>query len=412
MNYFEKLLEQIKNSRFVKKNSGFRRSLSMFLACVVIFVTTYWMILPAITLETETADDMAGIYLEDELPDELSGEPSDDLIAEISDEQDNVNEANDDLLIIEEDEPEYTESDNAALGEAGSEDQDLSLSYGFSEDEPVDDIFFDDSVSGTGLTGSDAEDMYEDEGSGSSRLEDGFLIDPSFSDDKQSGSDTSDAVLSDEIRTEEKEKFLAGHTQGTEIRLDFSEETGPDALLTVREIPNTQEEYEEYFKSAEKAAIRTGQDLTNGNRIICGAEFWNLGISNSASLSKETVKVSISFDHPEKLGRDEELLVAERPDGEKEAQWSICEESAVIIEKTSDGSVTKIVFDTKALKNGAADIGIMIISSEETAVFEESDIPDGILVPADAGGDTGTDYLIGFEEEPDTETESETGIPA
>ena len=40
------------------------RAIATFMAAVVVFVTTYGMILPAITMETEIAEEMPGIQLE------------------------------------------------------------------------------------------------------------------------------------------------------------------------------------------------------------------------------------------------------------------------------------------------------------------------------------------------------------
>ena len=49
-----------------KKNSHMRR-LAFFLAMVVVFTTTYALILPAISLELDVAEEMPGISLEDDI---------------------------------------------------------------------------------------------------------------------------------------------------------------------------------------------------------------------------------------------------------------------------------------------------------------------------------------------------------
>ena len=44
--------------------SRFWRGTAMTLACTVIFVTTYAMILPAITIEQDVAENMPGMFLD------------------------------------------------------------------------------------------------------------------------------------------------------------------------------------------------------------------------------------------------------------------------------------------------------------------------------------------------------------
>ena len=51
---------------FVKnKHNKLWRMTATFMAAVVVFVTTYSLILPAITMELDQADEMSGVYLED-----------------------------------------------------------------------------------------------------------------------------------------------------------------------------------------------------------------------------------------------------------------------------------------------------------------------------------------------------------
>ena len=61
MNIFRYLYKRILND---KKHSYCRRALVTTLAGVVVFVTTYSLILPAITLESEVAEEMPGFFME------------------------------------------------------------------------------------------------------------------------------------------------------------------------------------------------------------------------------------------------------------------------------------------------------------------------------------------------------------
>ena len=65
LKYFSDLAVHISHIMIRKKQSKVRRALSTGLACVIVFVTTYSLILPAITLENSAATDMPGVFLED-----------------------------------------------------------------------------------------------------------------------------------------------------------------------------------------------------------------------------------------------------------------------------------------------------------------------------------------------------------
>ena len=71
----EELKDQKRNRPFKKsllmrlssaRNSGVIKAFSMMLAVMIIFGTTYSLILPAITVDQESAEEMPGVYLEEE----------------------------------------------------------------------------------------------------------------------------------------------------------------------------------------------------------------------------------------------------------------------------------------------------------------------------------------------------------
>lgn len=120
MNNFENILRYISDfavwiSRILLKKSGIRRAFSTGLACVVVFVTTYSLILPAITLENSVATEMPGVYFE-EMSDTIT-------INEESDYYENGSvpsvDTNDETW-FENDSDEWTDTDDAWV-ENGSE---------------------------------------------------------------------------------------------------------------------------------------------------------------------------------------------------------------------------------------------------------------------------------------------------
>ena len=102
MNIFRYLYKRILND---KKHSYCRRALVTTLAGVVVFVTTYSLILPAITLESEVAEEMPGFFMEADsesyeiVPD--SGDDFSDM--EVPEDSDQEVEAD---ALIEDDQPE------------------------------------------------------------------------------------------------------------------------------------------------------------------------------------------------------------------------------------------------------------------------------------------------------------------
>ena len=102
MNIFRYLYKRILND---KKHSYCRRALVTTLAGVVVFVTTYSLILPAITLESEVAEEMPGFFMEADsesyeiVPD--SGDDFSDM--EVPEDSDQKVEAD---ALIEDDQPE------------------------------------------------------------------------------------------------------------------------------------------------------------------------------------------------------------------------------------------------------------------------------------------------------------------
>ena len=134
-----------------------RRSLSMLLACIVVFVTVYQMILPALTLELTKAQQTPGIYLEKS---DLSEETYSENIAEnnsstsssevISD----LGEAQDEESAYFEEASLFGETEFAESGIDYSMIDDVLRNEEESTDTAADQAeFFDDSIAQSGLDG-------------------------------------------------------------------------------------------------------------------------------------------------------------------------------------------------------------------------------------------------------------------
>lgn len=145
-----------------------RRSLSMLLASIVVFVTVYQMILPALTLELSEAQKTPGVYLEDgALSTETYSEESAENLEYISEPEDIFDlgeEQDEEATYIEEaslfEETELTESgtDYSMIEDALFNEAERTESEAVSGNDRVE--FFDDTIT---LSGSDDSVTLEDE---------------------------------------------------------------------------------------------------------------------------------------------------------------------------------------------------------------------------------------------------------
>ena len=58
-------LKALENWLHVQKKNRLMRRITLVLSCVVIFTTTYALILPAITMDLDGAEEVEGLFLED-----------------------------------------------------------------------------------------------------------------------------------------------------------------------------------------------------------------------------------------------------------------------------------------------------------------------------------------------------------
>ena len=162
-----KLLRIIKrelDNIYIYRTKGkMRRSLSMLLASIVVFVTVYQMILPALTLELNDAQQTPGIYLE-------TGDLSEEVYSE-----DTSSTTEDTSDIWEEQDKEASYLEEASLPEETGLTDESDTAYSMTDDEPwaeeeitdtadnpgEDQVeFFDDAIT---PLGSDGEIAFDDE---------------------------------------------------------------------------------------------------------------------------------------------------------------------------------------------------------------------------------------------------------
>ena len=124
------LSEYIRHLMISQKHSKLRRKIARFRAGVVVFVTTYSLILPAMTIEYDTALETPGISFEEgELISDISSDPADEFFGDesqleeghdegdnilVTDPEGNINQLFTDDSWIFEDELSDGESDHAA----------------------------------------------------------------------------------------------------------------------------------------------------------------------------------------------------------------------------------------------------------------------------------------------------------
>ena len=90
----EDLIKKIKKS--VRRNGFIYRQFVMMLAVVVVFTTTYALILPALTIDRDTAQQSPGMELEQEARQESGQSPVPETVAMIGDENGNPEPADTD----------------------------------------------------------------------------------------------------------------------------------------------------------------------------------------------------------------------------------------------------------------------------------------------------------------------------
>ena len=250
MNLIDKMIE-----KFIKLNRKMRqyRRLISALSAIVVFVTTYAMILPAITLDRGTASMQNGIKIFASTMD-----PDEGGTVFGSAEEDEPNDAEEDPTDVEEEEDlEDSGADNDSL----EEEEDDSESEDVSDDSDEDE---------SGLSGQDADEHNENE-----------------EEDAVSAEDSADEYLDEEdetLNTEETEdiKLITEETQLVfkakeyVVYADFDESARlPEGVeLHVKEITKDSdpEIYEEYYK----LAVAGVEEKYDENKAVSFAKFYDI----------------------------------------------------------------------------------------------------------------------------------------
>lgn len=303
-----------------KRRSRVRRAFATVLACVVVFVTTYGMILPAITLDDDVAEDMPGVFFE-EMPDPDTFTPD------------------------ESEEEFYFEEGWDADAEPAPEDE------GVQDEE----IYFEEGWDLVPLE----EDLAEEDGLGE-------LTDT-----------LSEEELAEDTGLEELTYTLSEALDGVTLHLDFAEGVAGSACLTFDEILDY---YDNYYYGAEYELNRLYPEMAH-TRTISSARFFRVDLKGSEGdilTGADFAAVRLEFvpalyDSTEMPA--EQLIVVAWEDG----AWQILNEDQVGVRWDEFGGICGAEFETEALRDGHAEWGVVVMGGiYEEEILEEEVIQEEI----------------------------------
>ena len=298
----ERWIRQSKRSRILRK-------IALVMACMVIFTTTYALILPAITIDDEKAYDMPGLYLDDtglafvvDSP-ELKNEPgaAEELVLE---EEFSAGEESGYFLEEETDESE-AESETEAEVETEAETEPVPEMEGETESETEAEIEPELETESEAETEPESEVEPKTEPKLEVETEAETEPEPEVEAETEAESETEPVEEREIIKAaEETEReqslettVLKAVEKDIDIRLIFAEgiELPEGAVLSVREITQADPEYNEYVKAVYKATNREEKEIVpseDENIIELDAECGE--ITFSASGTGEPGKIPVS----------------------------------------------------------------------------------------------------------------------
>ena len=375
MNQLDKIKNQISKVLKFRRHSRAFRFFSTFMACVIVFATTYGLILPAITMEYETASEMSGVYLEETASVETGIEDDDigedtsiflsDPLSEDEDFQAGSPEYDEDTLFDREDDG-ISLDDNASdveirhttAAEMNSLDEGDSASYSIASDaglvlDGMDGLITEDTVY-TGLA-----DMFEpvDAGVSQAIIEDYAPVLSAFS-----------------------QSSLTAVSGGTMLRLDFAQDVPADTTLTFR--PVEPQYFSNFYDSAENEIDRVFPDWADLGYTVTDGRFWNVSLGTGAA----DVTAAISFhgyaaENAADMDADNLLLIQDEDlyvqnlfdtaDLLTVVEWKddhscyVYDVMDIEVEREKSGSLSRIRFVTDALENGAAAFGVLCLTRGE-----------------------------------------------
>lgn len=326
MNLRSKLGELIK---ILIENMHVWRRLILVLSCVVVFTTTYILILPAFTLEKDKAEDLGGINLtgmtaeqSDESSDDDSGDVKDsqpaglqsDNTANADDGQDNeAGSPDSESDGIINDDPDTTADENESAPEhsdakqADNENSAQSDPEGEDNSEPSAALNSEDSSNGSG--DSAASDNSEDP------------QDSDNSKDHQDSDDTSSDDTDDEKDSDEDENpdssLLEFEGEGYTVSVEDPQHVLPAGTkLSVSEITSDDDKYDKYCTDA-LAALQDAEDINVDSEAEPGfVRLYDIKLLHDGETIEpdDAVKVIISYDRNDESNKGDNALRVEDKD--------------------------------------------------------------------------------------------------
>ena len=284
MNQLDKIIYQVTKILKLRQRSRAFRYLSSFMGCAVVFATTYSLILPAITIEYETASEMSGIYLEDSsdvsgdntglVTDGFEASPDTDL-ADASDQTSLSDQA-------------YTSDQASPLDPAYTSDQS-------NQSEPADPL--------TQTAVSDPADVADFTEEAWVSQENGFndAIASDAAEDAITGTSLSEAGTADSITVtnastdilydddETGQPVVSGFSQASlqaasgniRLQLDFPDFVPAETTLTFR--PVEAQYFNNYYNGAKREISREFPDWSDFGYRVTDGKFWKVTVGTGST---------------------------------------------------------------------------------------------------------------------------------
>ena len=328
------------------KRNKFLRGLSMVTAAIVVFVTTYSLILPAISIEYNTAQSMPGIDVPES---QIASDPdfSGELYAEDTD-------YSSDLMY--EGAGESFQYDDYGTGElelAGS-----SMDDGWDSFTETDSQYAENGDEGLVYEGSEEGIAGQDGNVYTEDMSDS--ADVQYVTDEAANYAVTDTVNYAAGEVPADVNSLMAELEGVRLRFDFDEAMPGDSELTFKEID--EEYYDNYFVSAGYELDKIFPDFE-----MADAKFYSAEIP----FGRTAVKASFEFDPPisEYQASENKVLVMDWCDGE----WHLYDPEKTDVFRYEDGAVYGISFETDALYKGNAGFGVITLYPESDGELEVDD---------------------------------------
>ncbi|MBQ9065600.1 MAG: Cna B-type domain-containing protein [Blautia sp.] len=324
------------------RRNKFFKGFSTVIAAIVVFTTTYSLILPAISIEYNTAQSMPGLDVPESRQEEadFSGE----IVETDADGSSGLtyDEAWDNL-----------QYDDYGTGELEPGDSGLDISL-----EDYDGLIVENGIEGSAYDQT-VNEVTVSEGSLREGSDEGIA----------SADEVINAQASTDIREDTNASYddmgeihadtnsLTAELEGVKLRLEFDEAMPGESVLSLCEVD--QEYYDNYYVSAGYELEKSFPDYEMSDGLFYSAEI---------PYGRTAVRASFEFDPPvsEYQAGENKVLVMDWCDGE----WHLYDPEKTDVFRYGDGAVYEISFETDALYKGNAGFGVITLYPEGDGELE------------------------------------------